>query len=257
MVIAMNPMFRWGRAMRLGDAVTTGVAPESRTFRIDEGAKASVLVVEEQALIFIGIRLLLHDAGVAHQVHYAAEGDAALAILKDHHIDLVLLDLRLARKDGADLTSAFNAAAPCATVVLMTVTDNLDQDGRKFSAGSDVLILHALSRDMLIHRLGRALSGQRVRLLPLEGIFASGATRSKQVETRCLTQRERKILDHIKEGRTSRAIASALGVGTATVACETLSLVRKLRFSNLAVAAALAAVNDSETDDHQMDEGKQ
>ena len=97
-----------------------------------EDRSLRVLVVDDEALIRWAIAETLTRAG--HKVMEARDGGSALRALADdqHHIDVVLLDLRL--PDCADLTllSRIRRQSPDCAVVMMTAyaTPELDAEAR-------------------------------------------------------------------------------------------------------------------------------
>lgn len=97
-----------------------------------EDRSLRVLVVDAEALIRWAVAETLAQAG--HQVMEARDGGSALRALAEaqHHIDVVLLDLRL--PDGADLTllSRIRRQSPDSAVVIMTAhaTPELDAEAR-------------------------------------------------------------------------------------------------------------------------------
>lgn len=63
---------------------------------------------------------------MGHRVVEASSGEAALAALRQHHIDTALLDLRLGKESGLDLLPKLLSAAPGLHVILITAYASLD-----------------------------------------------------------------------------------------------------------------------------------
>jgi len=87
---------------------------------VEPVAGASVLVVEDEAALAVAVTDALRDAG--YVVERAADGEDALARVKERAFDLVICDLRMPRLDGKAFYRALSEAAPTLVrrVVFMT-----------------------------------------------------------------------------------------------------------------------------------------
>jgi two-component system response regulator AtoC len=80
--------------------------------------KKQILVVDDEANLR---KVLVAQLGRdGYDVHEAEDGEAALAFLKEHHIDLVITDLRMPKVDGMELLRAALRDDPSRPVVMMT-----------------------------------------------------------------------------------------------------------------------------------------
>lgn len=86
----------------------------------DRASPATVLVVDDEAAVRDFVRLALVHAGYA--VHLAADARAALDAFRaaPEKFSLVLTDVRMPGRTGADLAADLRAAAPALPVVFMT-----------------------------------------------------------------------------------------------------------------------------------------
>jgi CheY-like chemotaxis protein len=91
----------------------------------------SVLVVEDEPVIRELMAILLEDEGYA--VSQAVDGLAALEMLEQHRIDLVLSDVKMPRLDGASLVHQLRARGDAIPVVLMSAAyAEVDLPGVRF-----------------------------------------------------------------------------------------------------------------------------
>jgi DNA-binding response OmpR family regulator len=77
-----------------------------------------VLVVEDEADLALGLRINLEAEG--YEVDVASDGDAALRKTRESRYDVVLLDLRLPKRDGADVLRAMRGAGDRTAVICLT-----------------------------------------------------------------------------------------------------------------------------------------
>jgi nitrogen regulation protein NR(I) len=87
-------------------------------------AKEQILVVDDEANLRRVLAAQLARDG--YEVHTSEDGEAALAYLKEHHIDLVITDLRMPRLGGMDLLRSALREDPSLPVVILTAHGTVD-----------------------------------------------------------------------------------------------------------------------------------
>lgn len=209
-----------------------------------------VLVADDQAIVRDGLVTVLGLLPDVVVVGQAADGEAAVALVADLSPDVVLMDLRMPRLDGAAATARIVARHPTTAVLVLT------------TYADDASILSALqagARGYLTKDAGRAEVAAAVRavahgqttLAPqvgarlVDAATGGGAARPTDADTLLtrfpqLTPREAQVLAEIARGRTNPEIARQLFVGLATVKTHVNALFAKLGVANRAQAIALA-----------------
>ncbi len=86
--------------------------------------KKQILVVDDEANLRRVLAAQLGRDG--YEVHTAEDGEAGLAFLKEHHIDMVITDLRMPRVDGMELLRAALRDDPSRPVVMITAHGTVD-----------------------------------------------------------------------------------------------------------------------------------
>lgn len=72
-----------------------------------------VLIVDDHALVRMGIRRLLEDMSDVEVVADAESGEQALALVKKHSPDVVLLDMKMPGIDGWEVTRRLKIKSAC------------------------------------------------------------------------------------------------------------------------------------------------
>jgi two-component system OmpR family response regulator len=102
-----------------------------------------ILVVEDDAAIADAVCATLEGAG--HLVDHLANGNAALAALREHAFSLVVLDLGLPGLDGTDLLRRIRADGDGVPVLVITARDELDLRIRTLDLGADDYLVKPFS----------------------------------------------------------------------------------------------------------------
>ncbi len=97
-------------------------------------AKEQILVVDDEANLRRVLSAQLGRDG--YEVHTAADGAQALAFLKEHHVDLVITDLRMPKLGGMDLLRAALREDPTLPVVILTAHGTVDNAVEALKTGA-------------------------------------------------------------------------------------------------------------------------
>ena len=96
--------------------------------------RKQILVVDDEANLRRVLSAQLARDG--YEVHTAEDGEAGLAFLKEHHIDLVITDLRMPKVDGMDLLRAALRDDPSRPVVMLTAHGTVDNAVEALKTGA-------------------------------------------------------------------------------------------------------------------------
>lgn len=218
-----------------------------------------LLLVDDQALIRVGFRMVLDAEADIVVVGEAADGHDAIAQATELRPDMVLMDIRMPGLDGIAATAAIVREHPQTRVLVLTTFD-LDEYafGAIRAGASGFLLKDAQRHEMIaairaIHRGDAALSPRITRML-LEHVTPTlGATPAPQVHaiddlTAQLTDRERDVFVEIARGLTNAEIAQALFVSESTVKTHVGRILSKLgsrdRIHLVILAHRLGLVDD-------------
>jgi nitrogen regulation protein NR(I) len=108
-------------------------------------AKEQILVVDDEANLRRVLSAQLARDG--YEVHTAEDGERALAFLKEHHIDLVISDLRMPRMNGMDLLRAALREDPTLPIVILTAHGTVDTAVEALKTGAFDYITKPFDQD--------------------------------------------------------------------------------------------------------------
>ncbi|HKA50924.1 MAG TPA: response regulator transcription factor [Candidatus Dormibacteraeota bacterium] len=184
-----------------------------------------VAVVDDQALVRAGVRVLLQDEEDVELVGEAADGEAALALVRQARPNVVLMDVRMPGMDGIEaLRQIISDPALVGTRVIMLTTFDLDEyvfDALR--AGASGFLMKdtepgELLRAVRVVAQGESLLSPTVtRRVIREFAVRPAAKPPPQQSLEALTDRERQVVALVAEGLSNDEIASRLFVSPATV----------------------------------------
>jgi DNA-binding NarL/FixJ family response regulator len=210
-------------------------------------AVTSVLVVDDDALVRTGLRMVLASDAELDVVGEAADGADALVAVRDLRPDVVLMDLQMPVMDGVEATRQLGRLdQPPAVLILTTfhldsyVIDALEAGARGY-----------LLKDTAPHELTRAIHV----VVGGESIFSAKITESlvrqlggEEDDSRAhnarrrlaeLTDRERAVAEAVADGLSNAGIAESLFLGEATVKTHVSRILTKTGSENRVQIALL------------------
>jgi DNA-binding NarL/FixJ family response regulator len=213
----------------------------------------SVLLVDDEALVRAGLRMILETADDMEVVGDAEDGRAAIEAVERIRPDVVLMDVRMPRVDGLAATSALRARPHAPAVVVLTTFDTDDAVFRALEAGAIGFLLkdtppHDLLRAVRLAAAGDSMLSPTVTRQVINRFTAedrSARRREALHRLQGLTEREREVLVEIGLGHSNAEIAGRLHMSEATVKSHVTHLFEKLIVTNrvqLAIAAFRAGL---------------
>ena len=207
-----------------------------------------VLIVDDEALVRAGLRMILSASDDLEVVAEAEDGADAVDAVRAHRPDVVLMDIRMPRLDGLAATQAVLALDPAPRVVVLTTFDLDDYVFRALEAGaSGFLLKDTPPRDLV--RAVQVVAAGDAMLSPtvtrrLIGHFSDSGSSSRQrtalARLGALTAREREVLVAVARGLSNAEVGRELFMSEATVKAHVSRLLTKLDAGNRVQVAILA-----------------
>lgn len=203
-----------------------------------------VLIVDDQALVRIGLRSLLSPSAGFHIVGEARTAGEAIRLNARTRPDIVLMDVRLPGGSGLEACCRMTADHPGVRVLVLTShCDGPAVIGAVMAGVSGYLLMEAPA-ERLVEAIREAAAGEtaldsRAARVLLDHV-RDLSDRLAETEVAGLTHRERRILALIAEGYTNRAIGEVLHLSPKTIANQASRLFEKLGVRRRSQAAAWA-----------------
>lgn len=182
-----------------------------------------VVVADDQTVVREGLVLLLETVPGIAVIGQAADGEAAVNLVRDEQPDVVLMDLGMPRCDGVEATRRIQADHPHTKVVVLTTYAEDELIVRALNAGALGYLTKAATRDEIGRALHAAARGQAVLDAEVQRSLLRAATSDRAPAAKAeqpsdgLTIREIEVLRLVATGHRNRDIARRLFVSEATV----------------------------------------
>ena len=206
-----------------------------------------VLLVDDQALVRSGFRLILETREDLEVVGEAQDGREAVELARKLGPDVILMDVRMPNVDGVEATRRLAALGSPARVLILTTFDLDEYVYEALRAGASGFLLKDVQPAQLVDAVrvvaaGEALLAPTVtrRLLNHFAGRLPGARPSRPAELGRLTERELEILTLLADGLSNAELAERLFLSETTVKTHVSSVLRKLELRDRVQAVVLA-----------------
>ena len=181
-------------------------------------SKPRVLIADDHTLVVEALETLL--APMCEIVGRVADGRALLAAVREHHPDLVVIDIGMPLLNGLDAARQVRQIDPSIRLVFVTMNEDPDLAAEAFRAGASAYLLKRSAGSELLAAIREVMNG-RSYMTPLvtDGVVHAlmhAPEAGKPAHE--LTIRQREVLQLLAEGKSMKEAASILSVAARTVA---------------------------------------
>jgi DNA-binding NarL/FixJ family response regulator len=195
-----------------------------------------VALVDDQELVRAGFRTLIESAEDLEVMGEAADGEEAVRLVRDHHPDVVLMDVRMPRVDGIEATRRIHDLPGAENVrVLVLTTFDLDEYVHAaLRAGASGFLLKDASPAELLSAIRVIHAGDALLAPSITRQLIEDFTRHPQPEKtparvlQILTERELEVLTLVARGLSNAEIANELVISAATAKTHVSRVLTKL-----------------------------
>lgn len=195
-----------------------------------------VLLADDHTLVRAGIRALLRSLPSVEVVAEASDGREALNLIKQHAPDVVLMDIAMAGLNGLEAAARIRKDHARVRVVILSMHANEEYVVQALRAGASGYLLKDAATtelELALHAVARGETylSPAISKKVIDSYLArveAGPTASDP-----LTPRQREILQLLAEGKSSKDIATLLGLSIKTVAAHREQLMDRLAIHDL------------------------
>jgi len=187
-----------------------------------------IVIADDDPLVRMGLRAILSSEPGWEVVAEAGDGEKALAAVREHVPDVVLMDVRMPTMDGLEATREITSEGLATAVLVLTTFEVDEYVFEAMRAGAAGFVLKRVPPTELIEAVRIVAAGESL-LFPAStrAVIERFAT-SEAVDMPELTEREQVVLRELARGRSNQEIASGLFVSVETVKSHVASILMKL-----------------------------
>jgi DNA-binding NarL/FixJ family response regulator len=204
-----------------------------------------VVVVDDQAMVRTGLRMVLEAEADLEVVGEAADGEEAIRVVSRCDPDVVLMDIRMPRLDGIAAARALLDRGCAARVLMLTTFNEDDYLYAALRAGTSGFLLKEAPPEQLVDAVrvvaaGDALLAPAVTRRVIEEFARSAPRGEPPAALGELTAREREVLELLGRGLSNAEIAGRLIISEATAKTHVGRVLMKLHLRDRAQAVVFA-----------------
>jgi two-component system response regulator DevR len=199
--------------------------------------KLDILLVDDHAVVRVGLRNLINDSLDMRVVGEAPDGASALRMAAKSNPDVILLDLRLPDRPGIEIIEPLKTITPDARVLVLT---SFADDGlllAALKAGADGYLLKDVAEADLLEAIRQVSRASMVAPMPGAENPAAGRPSPSNLET--LTGQECRVFELVGRGLSNREAAEAAGLTEKTVRNYLSRIFEKLQLQRRSQLVAL------------------
>ena len=195
--------------------------------------RIKVLIVDDHALVRMGIRRLLDDLPDMIVVAEAENGEVALALVKKHHPDVVLLDMKMPGIDGWEVTRRLKKSNPDIKIIAVTSMNVEPLPIRVLQLGAMGFLTKESGAEEMADAIRKVFKGERyLSAVIAQKMAISSLQESQESPFACLTERETQVMLMITRGLNMQDMVDRLFLSGKTINGYRYRMFEKLGIKN-------------------------
>lgn len=198
-----------------------------------------VLIADDHGIVRTGLRLLFEKLPDMEVVGEACDGRQAVAMAKELHPDVVIMDIGMPLLNGLEAAGQIAKESDRIGVIMLSMHSDESYILRALDAGAKGFLMKDKADDDIEQAVRSVASGKpyfspSIAQTLLEDYVRLMRERSVQDSYSLLTEREREVLQLLAEGKSNKEAAGILSLSPYTVETHRTNLMQKLGLHNTA-----------------------
>lgn len=196
--------------------------------------KIKILIADDHKIVRIGLSALCATARDMTVIGEAEDGDSAVSTAGKLHPDVIVMDLMMPGKDGAEATREILAKLPDAKVLILTSYTTSDLIAQALANGATGALLKTVDDEVFLNAIRAIASGKKF----IQSEIATMLEADPPIPP--LTPRQSEVLQSLTRGLSNRDIATQLGMSETRVEQHVNALLTKIGAANRTEAVTIA-----------------
>lgn len=195
----------------------------------------TVVIADDHPVVREGLVAIFKSQSDIKVVAEATSGEETLEMCNQHLPDVLLLDLRMPRKDGLQVMAELAGRTVSGPrVIVMTTYDNEDDIRRSVKTGAKGYLVKDIAPQQIRESVRRVAAGEFVLSSNIVAKLAESTARPE------LSKRERQVLKYLANGRSNKEIAQILYISEHTAKAHVRAVMTKLNADSRTEVIAIA-----------------
>lgn len=176
-----------------------------------------IMVVDDLTLVRQGIICILASQNDIVVAAEGASGEQALALAKEKHFDVILMDVHMPGLGGLEASRRISHSKPNIKLLMVTVPEAELSPFQFLQLGALGCITKDVNREELIQAIRTVYKGERYLSADIARVFALQQRKTEKSPFEHLTSRELQVASLLAQGEKTKGIAARLCLGIKTV----------------------------------------
>ena len=196
--------------------------------------RIKILIADDHQIVRMGLATIFAKEADLEVVGEARNGIEAVRFARELNPDIVLMDLLMPKKGGADATQEILSSNPSAKVLILTTFGESEEVKRALDAGASGALIKDTPHTKLVAAIRAIIKGKRVISPEIQQNLAEQSAAPE------LSERQIEILKLIADGLTTKSISDRLEIGPDGVNAHLRTIFSRLGASSRTEAVAIA-----------------
>ena len=192
-----------------------------------------IVLADDHPVVREGLASILKAKDIK-VIGQASDGEEACRLYDELSPDILVLDLRMPKKDGLQAVNELMSRIPKPRIIVMTTYEGEEDVRRALSAGAKGYVLKGTKREEILETVRKVYKGEPAISPDVAAKLATSLTRPE------LSERELQVLQQMAAGKSNKEIGQVIYVSENTVKAHVKSILAKLDAMGRTEAIAIA-----------------
>ena len=192
-----------------------------------------IVLADDHPVVREGLASILKAKDIK-VIGQASDGEEACRLYDELSPDILVLDLRMPKKDGLQAVNELMSRIPKPRIIVMTTYEGEEDVRRALSAGAKGYVLKGTKREEILETVRKVYKGEPAISPEVAAKLATSLTRPE------LSERELQVLQQMAAGKSNKEIGQVIYVSENTVKAHVKSILAKLDAMGRTEATAIA-----------------
>lgn len=191
-----------------------------------------VAIVDDHAIVRAGLRQFLSEQLDLRVTAEAADGRAALDLLREGGIDVLVMDLAMPGQGGVDALAAIRARAPDLPILILSGFPEAHYATTLLRQGASGYLNKACDPQEIVDAIRTVHQGRKYVSRAVAELLAEGLVSDERAPHELLSERELQVFLRLAKGETLGQVAQGMSLSVKTVSTYRSRLLEKMRLAS-------------------------